>query len=86
MALFGIKLVNVNATVVPLTETAVTGLLTLFAVTAKSPAAGSPVTVSLVVSVTVLLPAFATCAPKVGVWKIVPASAASTAAAIFSAE
>ena len=60
------KLVNVSVTVVSLTDTAVTALLTLFAVTLKSPAAGEPVTASLVVKVIVLLPASAACALKVG--------------------
>ena len=54
-------------TVVPSTATAVTGLFTLFVVTAKSPAAGLPVTASLTVKVTVLVPAVAARALNVGI-------------------
>ncbi len=59
-------LVRVSVTVVPLALTAVTVLVALFISTAKSPAAGVPVTASLKVSVTVLVPTDAACAVIVG--------------------
>ena len=61
------KFVNSSVTVVPLTATSVTGLFTLFDITLKSLASGAPVTASLVVKVTVLVPAVAARTLNVGI-------------------
>ena len=59
-------LVSVSVTVVPLALTFVTAFAALFVSTAKSLAAGVPVTASLMVSVRVLVPTDAACAVIVG--------------------
>ncbi len=51
--------VTVSVTLVPDTETAVTAFVALPTRTEKSPFAGEPVTASLIVRVTVFVPAFA---------------------------
>ena len=59
VASFTIAVVNPKVTVVPDTLTLVTAFVAALAVTVKSPTSGEPLTLSLIVSVTIFVPAVA---------------------------